>query len=154
MQSVGRADSIYFLVKTEDTQTLQSRSSPPSDSTSSGKCALSPGMDPLANGLPGSSNPPKLESSNPSKILFLKRKANQFVAASDIHGASNSRIPPSGGYFKRSKSQLVRNSKSLANQDKSLSDEASNSQTAAKMVSKRSSSLALSEFGMLGEIDL
>ncbi|KAG7587358.1 Zinc finger CCCH-type [Arabidopsis thaliana x Arabidopsis arenosa] len=129
-----------------DTLPLLTHSMPPSDSTSSGKCALSPGMDPPANGLPGSSNPPKLESSNPSKILYVKRKANQFVAASDMHGASNSRIPPCGSYFKRSKSQLVRNSKSLANQDTFLSDEASNSQTAAKMVSKRSSSLALSKF--------
>ncbi|CAH8258442.1 unnamed protein product [Arabidopsis lyrata] len=129
-----------------DTQPLLSHSMPPSDSTSSGKCALSPGMDPSANGLPGSSNLPKLESSNPSKILYVKRKANQFVTASDMHGASNSRIPPCVSYFRRSKSQLVRDSESLANQEKFLSDEASNSQTAAKMVSKRSSSLALSEF--------
>ncbi|EFH65392.1 predicted protein [Arabidopsis lyrata subsp. lyrata] len=132
-----------------DTQPLLSHSMPPSDSTSSGKCALSPGMDPSANGLPGSSNLPKLESSNPSKILYVKRKANQFVTASDMHGASNSRIPPCVSYFRRSKSQLVRDSESLANQEKFLSDEASNSQTAAKMVSKRSSSLALSEFAIV-----
>lgn len=187
MESVGLSDNIYFLVKAGEAQNLQRHSSPPSDITSAVKCALSPGMDPRANGLPGSSsgeaddqdivcngfkssktlfeiayasgcqpkqNPPKLESLNPSKPLSIKRKANQLIAASDIHGASNSKIPPSGFYFKISKNQLVRNSKILANQAKYLSDEASNSQTAAKMVSERSSNSAFSEFGMLGETDL
>lgn len=187
MESVGRADVIYFLVKTGEAQSLQRHSWPLSDSTSSGKCALSSGMVPLSNGLPGSSSgeadlpdfvqnelkssdtltqtgyasdcqpkqyPPKLESLNPSKMLYVKRKANQLVAASDIHGASKSEIPHSGGYFKRSKNQLVRSSESLANQAKSLPVDALDSQTGEKMVSKRSSSSALSEFGMLGELDL
>ncbi|XP_024007844.1 uncharacterized protein At1g21580 isoform X2 [Eutrema salsugineum] len=86
-------------------------------------------------------NPPKLDSSNLKRMVYVKRKANQLVAASDIHGASKSQIPPSDGYFKRSKNQLVRNSESRVHSP----DDALDSRAAATIVSERSSSMAFSE---------
>ncbi|CAA7016644.1 unnamed protein product [Microthlaspi erraticum] len=87
-------------------------------------------------------NPPKLDSSNLQRMIYVKRKANQLVAASDIHGASKNQIHPSDGYFKRSKNQLVRTSESRANHSP---DEALQSRPAATMVPKRSSSSAFSD---------
>ncbi|KFK42125.1 hypothetical protein AALP_AA2G214200 [Arabis alpina] len=122
-----------------EAQTLQRHSRAPSGSTS-GKCALSSGMDPLSNGLPRSSSG---EADDPD-YFRNGLKSSDTLAQTDIHGASKSEIPHSGGYFKRSKNQLVRNSESLANQAKSLSDDALDSQTGEKMASTRSSSSALS----------
>uniref|UniRef100_A0A1J3FRE9 C3H1-type domain-containing protein n=1 Tax=Noccaea caerulescens TaxID=107243 RepID=A0A1J3FRE9_NOCCA len=87
-------------------------------------------------------NPPKLDSSNLKRMIYVKRKANQLVAASDIHGASKNQIHPSDGYFKRSKNQLVRTSESRVNHSP---DDALHSRPAATMVPERSSSSAFSD---------
>ncbi|CAH2033536.1 unnamed protein product [Thlaspi arvense] len=87
-------------------------------------------------------NPPKLDSSNLKRMVYVKRKANQLIATSDIHGAGKSQIPTSDGYFKRSKNQLVRTSESRVNHSP---DDALISRAAATMVSERSSSSAFSD---------
>ncbi|KAJ0247688.1 hypothetical protein HA466_0161190 [Hirschfeldia incana] len=87
-------------------------------------------------------NHPKLDSSNLKRMVYVKRKANQLTAASDIHGATKGQIPTSDGYFKRSKNQLVRTSASCVNHSP---DDALDSQAATTMVSKRSSSSAFSD---------
>ncbi|KAL1208003.1 hypothetical protein V5N11_022047 [Cardamine amara subsp. amara] len=94
-------------------------------------------------------NPPKLDSLDLNRMLYVKRKANQLVAASDIHGANKNQIPTSDGYFKRSKNQLVRNSESRVNQSISLPDDALDSRSAANMVSERSSSSAFSDSAVM-----
>ncbi|XP_071923830.1 uncharacterized protein [Coffea arabica] len=55
------------------------------------------------------------ESSNGKKILYVKRKSNQLVAASDsddisLHSAEKAQVLSSGGYYKRRKNQLIRTS--------------------------------------------
>ncbi|CDP11937.1 unnamed protein product [Coffea canephora] len=55
------------------------------------------------------------ESSNGKKILYVKRKSNQLVAASDsedisLHSAEKTQVLSSGGYYKRRKNQLIRTS--------------------------------------------
>ncbi|KAF3495029.1 hypothetical protein DY000_02055280 [Brassica cretica] len=86
-------------------------------------------------------NHPKLDSSNLKRTVYVKRKANQLIAASDIHGAIKGKIRTSDGYFKRSKNQLVRTSASGVSHSP---DDALDSQAATTMVSKRSSSTAFS----------
>jgi len=93
-------------------------------------------------------NPSDLDSSNLKRMVYVKRKANQLVAASDIHDVSQNQIPSSDGYFKRSKNQLVRNSESRCNQSISLPDDALDTRSAANMVSERPSSSAFSDSGM------
>lgn len=93
-------------------------------------------------------NPSDLDSANLKRMVYVKRKANQLVAASDIHGVSQNQIPSSDGYFKRSKNQLVRNSESRCNQSISLPDDALDTRSAANIVSERSSSSAFSDSGM------
>ncbi|XP_010459864.1 PREDICTED: uncharacterized protein At1g21580-like isoform X1 [Camelina sativa] len=95
-------------------------------------------------------NPPNLDSLNLKQMVYVKRKANQLVAASDIHGVSINQISPSDGYFKRSKNQLVRNSESFVNQSLSLPDDALDTRSAANMVSERSSSSAFSDSAGMG----
>ena len=90
--------------------------------------------------------PPKLDSSELKRTVYVKRKANQLVAASDIHSTSRSQIPTSDGYFKRNKNQLVRTSESRVNYSP---DDALDSRASATMVSeRRSSSSAFSDSGM------
>ncbi|KAG2268988.1 hypothetical protein Bca52824_063543 [Brassica carinata] len=87
--------------------------------------------------------PPKLDSSDLKRTVYVKRKANQLVAASDIHSTSRSQIPTSDGYFKRNKNQLVRTSESRVNYSP---DDALDSRASATMVSeRRSSSSAFSD---------
>ncbi|XP_013585492.1 PREDICTED: uncharacterized protein At1g21580 isoform X1 [Brassica oleracea var. oleracea] len=87
--------------------------------------------------------PPKLDSSELKRTVYVKRKANQLVAASDIHSTSRSQIPTSDGYFKRNKNQLVRTSESRVNYSP---DDALDSRASATMVSeRRSSSSAFSD---------
>ncbi|CAF2109866.1 unnamed protein product [Brassica napus] len=83
-----------------------------------------------------------LDSSNLKRTVYVKRKANQLIAASDIHGATKDQIPTSDGYFKRSKNQLVRTSASCVSHSP---DDALDSQAATTMVPKRSSSSAFSD---------
>ncbi|CAH8354556.1 unnamed protein product [Eruca vesicaria subsp. sativa] len=85
--------------------------------------------------------PPKLDS-DLKRTVYVKRKANQLVASSDIHGTSRSQIPTSDGYFKRSKNQLVRTSESRVNHSP---DDALDSRASATIVSERSSSSAFSD---------
>ncbi|KAL0795156.1 hypothetical protein Bca101_066533 [Brassica carinata] len=80
--------------------------------------------------------PPKLDSSDLKRTVYVKRKANQLVASSDIHGTSRSQIPTSDGYFKRSKNQLVRTSESHVNHSP---DDTLDSRPSATMVSEKSS---------------
>lgn len=93
-------------------------------------------------------NLPNFDTSNLKRTVYVKRKANQLVAASDILGVSTNQIPPSDGYFKRRKNQLVRNSESCVKQSISLPADASDTRSAANMVSERSSSSAFSDSGM------
>ncbi|WZY98518.1 hypothetical protein YC2023_070847 [Brassica napus] len=86
--------------------------------------------------------PPNLDSSDLKRTVYVKRKANQLVAASDIHSKSRSQIPTSDGYFKRNKNQLVRTSESRVNHSP---DDALDSRASATMVSERSSSSAFSD---------
>ncbi|XP_018462521.1 uncharacterized protein At1g21580 isoform X2 [Raphanus sativus] len=87
-------------------------------------------------------NHPKLDSSNLKRTVYVQRKENQLIAASDIHGATKGQIPASDGYFKRSRNQLVRTSASCVNHSP---DDALDSQATTTMVSKRSSSPAFSD---------
>ncbi|KAL0698037.1 hypothetical protein Bca4012_054159 [Brassica carinata] len=87
-------------------------------------------------------NHPNLDSSNLKRTVYVKRKANQLIAASDIHGATKGQIPTTDGYFMRSKNQLVRTSESCVNHSP---DDALDSHAAITMVSKRSSSSAFSD---------
>ncbi|KAJ0257547.1 Uncharacterized protein HA466_0083960 [Hirschfeldia incana] len=86
--------------------------------------------------------PPNLDSSDLKRTVYVKRKANQLVAASDIHVTSMSQIPTSDAYFKRSKNQLVRTSESRVNLSP---DDALDSRASATMVSERSSSSTFSD---------
>ncbi|CAN6896517.1 unnamed protein product [Brassica oleracea] len=83
-----------------------------------------------------------LDSSNVKRTVYVKRKANQLITTSDIHGATKDQIPTSDGYFKRSKNQLVRTSASCVSHSP---DDALDSQAATTMVPKRSSSSAFSD---------
>ncbi|XP_023644996.1 uncharacterized protein At1g21580 isoform X2 [Capsella rubella] len=94
-------------------------------------------------------NLPNSDSSNLKRMVYVKRKANQLVAASDILGVSTNQIPPSDGYFKRSKNQLVRNSESCVNLSISLPDDALDTRSATNMVSERSSSSAFSDSAVM-----
>nr|VDD06981.1 unnamed protein product [Brassica rapa] len=87
-------------------------------------------------------NHPKLDSSHLKRTVYVKKKANQLIAASDIHGAVKGQIPTSDGYFKQSKNQLVRTSASCVSHSP---DDSLDSQAATTMVSKRSSSAAFSD---------
>ncbi|CAN8312832.1 unnamed protein product [Cochlearia groenlandica] len=87
-------------------------------------------------------NLPKLDTSNLRKMVYVKRRANQLVAASDISGASKNQMPPSDGYFKLSKNQLVRTSEGHVNH---LPVDALDSRAAPTVVSERSSSSAFSD---------
>ncbi|KAG5392872.1 hypothetical protein IGI04_022835 [Brassica rapa subsp. trilocularis] len=86
--------------------------------------------------------PPNLDSSDLKRTVYVKRKANQLVAASDIHSKSRSQFSTSDGYFKRNKNQLVRTSESRVNHSP---DDALDSRASATMVSERSSSSAFSD---------
>uniref|UniRef100_M4DN42 Uncharacterized protein n=2 Tax=Brassica campestris TaxID=3711 RepID=M4DN42_BRACM len=86
--------------------------------------------------------PPNLDSSDLKRTVYVKRKANQLVADSDIHSKSRSQIPTSDGYFKRNKNQLVRTSESRVNHSP---DDALDSRASATMVSERSSCSAFSD---------
>ncbi|KAJ4916334.1 Zinc finger C-x8-C-x5-C-x3-H type family protein [Raphanus sativus] len=86
--------------------------------------------------------PPKLDSSDLKRTVYVKRKANQLVAASDIHGTSRSQIPTSDAYFKRSKNQLVRTSESRVNHSP---DDPLVSRASDTTVSERPSTSAFSD---------
>ncbi|XP_057973394.1 uncharacterized protein At1g21580 [Malania oleifera] len=105
----------------------------------------------------GAINDANLMSSKNKKIIYVKRKSNQLVAASNlcdpsIHSADKTPTLFSDGYYKRNNNQLVRTSMENQNRKKvAVSGDSSNSegQMAPKVISSRNSDRKRSDKGIV-----